>query len=53
MTDEKLTDEEIMETLENCAFSAHNSDACKECHYNNVGVPTCIAFCTNYGFPLG
>lgn len=36
MTDEKLTDEEIMETLENCAFSAHNSDACKECHYNNV-----------------
>lgn len=46
MTDEKLTDEEIMEALENCAFSAHNPDACKECHYNNVGVPTCIAFCT-------
>ena len=47
MTDKRYTDEEIMGALANCAFSAHNPDACKECHYNNVGTPICVASCTN------
>lgn len=52
MTDKKYTNEEIMEALANCAFSAHNSDACKECHYNNVGAPICIAYCTKDALEL-
>lgn len=52
MTDKKFTDEEIMEALANCAFSAHNPDACKECHYNNVGAPICIAYCTKDALEL-
>lgn len=47
MINKRYTDEEIMEALANCAFSAHNPDACKECHYNNVGAPICVASCTN------
>ena len=52
MTDKKYTNEEIMEALANCAFSAHNPDACKECHYNNVGAPICIAYCTKDALEL-
>lgn len=52
MINKKYTDEEIMEALANCAFSAHNPDACKECHYNNVGAPTCVASCTNDALDL-
>lgn len=52
MINKKYTDEEIMEALANCAFSAHNPDACKECHYNNVGAPTCVASCTNDALEL-
>lgn len=52
MTNKKYTNEEIMEALANCAFSAHNPDACKECHYNNVGAPICIAYCTKDALEL-
>lgn len=52
MINKRYTDEEIMEALANCAFSAHNPDACKECHYNNVGAPTCVASCTNDALDL-
>ena len=47
MTNNRYTDEEIKIALANCAFSAYNPDACTECHYNNVGAPTCVASCTN------
>lgn len=47
MTNKRYTDEEIKKALANCAFSAYNPDACTECHYNNVGAPTCVASCTN------
>lgn len=52
MTNKKYTDEEIKIALANCAFSAYNPDACRECHYNNVGAPTCVASCTNDALEL-
>ena len=52
MINRRYTNEEIMEALANCAFSAHNPDACKECHYNNVGAPICIAYCTKDALEL-
>ena len=52
MTNKRYTDEEIKKALANCAFSAYNPDACTECHYNNVGAPTCVASCTNDALEL-
>lgn len=52
MTYKRYTDEEIKKALANCAFSAYNPNACRECHYNNVGAPTCVASCTNDALEL-